>query len=78
VFVLGQDISGAEDILVAQGKIEEAISMRHNLQEFEEALSLARAHRLPEEEVEAMGDKYFQHLVNTKQEERAAILKEKE
>ena len=52
--------------------------MRHGLQQYEEALSLARAHRLPEERIEGMAREYFRLLVDTKQEERAAALKEKE
>lgn len=52
--------------------------MRHSLQQYEEALALGRAHRLPEEKMEAMAREYFQLLVETKQEERAAALKEKE
>ncbi|CAN0537923.1 unnamed protein product, partial [Laminaria digitata] len=72
------DIRGAEDVLVSQGKVDEAIAMRHGLQQYEEALSLGRAHRLPEERVEGMAREYFRLLVDTKQEERAAALKEKE
>ena len=52
--------------------------MRHGLQQYEEALSLGRAHRLPEDRVEGMAREYFRLLVDTKQEERAAALKEKE
>lgn len=52
--------------------------MRHALHQYEEALSLGKAHRLPDERVESMGHEYFKLLVDTKQEERAAALKEKE
>lgn len=65
-------------MLVSQGKVEEAIAMRHGLQQYEEALSLGREHRLPKERVENMAHEYFRLLVDTKQEERAAALKEKE
>ena len=63
---------------MSQGQVDEAIAMRHGLQQYEEALSLGRAHRLPEERVEEMAREYFRLLVDTKQEERAAALKEKE
>ena len=52
--------------------------MRQGLQQYEQALSLARAYRLPAEKVESMAQEYFRILVDTKQEERAAALKEKE
>ncbi|CAN0588158.1 unnamed protein product, partial [Ectocarpus sp. 12 AP-2014] len=52
--------------------------MRHGLHQYEEALTLGRAHRLPEERLEGMAQDYFRLLVDTKQEERAAALKEKE
>lgn len=65
-------------MLVAQGKVEEAIAMRHRLHQYEEALALGRAHRLPEERLEGMAQDYFRLLLDTKQEERAAALKEKE
>ncbi len=52
--------------------------MRHGLHQYEEALSLGRAHRLPEERLEGMAQEYFRLLLDTKQEERAAALKEKE
>lgn len=52
--------------------------MRHGLHQYEEALALGRAHRLPEERLEGMAQEYFRLLVDTKQEERAAALKEKE
>lgn len=73
-----QDMRGAEDVLVSQGKVDEAIEMRHGLQQYEEALSLARSHRLPEERMEEMSREYFRLLLDTKQEERAAALKENE
>lgn len=63
---------------MSQGKVEEAIAMRHGLHQYEEALTLGRAHRLPEERLESMAQDYFRLLVDTKQEERAAALKEKE
>lgn len=65
-------------MLVSQGKVEEAISMRHGLHQYEEALALGRAHRLPDERMETMAQEYFRLLLDTKQEERAAALKEKE
>lgn len=65
-------------MLVSQGKVEEAIAMRHGLHQYEEALALGRAHRLPEERLEGMAQEYFRLLLDTKQEERAAALKEKE
>lgn len=65
-------------MLVSQGKVEEAIEMRHGLHQYEEALALGRAHRLPEERLEGMAQEYFRRLLDTKQEERAAALKEKE
>lgn len=65
-------------MLVSQGKVEEAIEMRHGLHQYEEALALGRAHRLPEERLEGMAQEYFRLLLDTKQEERAAALKEKE
>lgn len=52
--------------------------MRHGLHQYEEALALGRAHRLPEERLEGMAQEYFRLLLDTKQEERAAALKEKE
>lgn len=58
--------------------MDEAIEMRHGLQQYEEAISIARAHRFPEQRVKAMAHEYLQLLVDTKQEERAAALKEKE
>lgn len=77
-FGVEQDVQGAEDVLVSQGKVEEAIAMRHGLHQYEEALALGRAHRLPEERLEVMAQEYFRLLLDTKQEERAAGLKEKE
>lgn len=65
-------------MLVSQGKVEEAIAMRHGLHQYEEALALGRAHRLPEDRLEGMAQEYFRLLLDTKQEERAAALKEKE
>lgn len=73
-----KDLRGAEDVLVSQGKVNEAIDMRHGLHQYEEALALGRAHRLPDERLEEMAREYFKLLVDTKQEERAAALKERE
>ncbi|CAM9942687.1 unnamed protein product, partial [Choristocarpus tenellus] len=73
-----KDLNTAEDVLVAQGKVDEAIAMRHNFQQYEEALSLAKKYHIPDEDFEDMTSRYFKLLLDTKQEERAAILKEKE
>lgn len=64
--------------MVSRGKVEEAIAMHHGLQQYEEALTLGKNHRLPEERLETMAQDYFRLLMDTKQEERAAALKERE
>lgn len=76
--LLRKDVQAAEDVLVAQGRVQEAIDMHDSLLQYEDAMSLAKARRLPDEEVSAMSQRYFKLLLDTKQEERAAFLKERE
>ncbi|CAM9483417.1 unnamed protein product, partial [Phaeothamnion confervicola] len=76
--LLRKDLRVAEEVLVDQGRVEDAIAMYEQLQRYEEAVALARARRLPPEETEALNRRYFQVLLDTAQEQRAATLKEKE
>ncbi|CAM9795585.1 unnamed protein product [Chrysoparadoxa australica] len=76
--LLNQDVRGAEHVLVAQGKINEALEMHNTLHAYEEAINLARNRKLPEEEIQDMSMRCYQLLLDTNQDQRAALLKEQE
>lgn len=48
------------------------------LHKYEEALEVANSRRLDEDRIDSMSQRYFQVLLDTHQDERAAALKEKE
>lgn len=74
--LLRKDLKGAEQELLAQGKVEECIEMYQKLFKHDEAIRVAEQSRLPE--ASEMRQAYFQYLLDTNQEEQAAALKERE
>lgn len=74
--LLNKDLRQAEDILLAQGRADEAIDMYRTLHQFDEAIAVAESQR--HADAARMRESYFQHLLDTRQEERAGLLKERE
>ena len=74
--LLRKDLKGAEQELLAQGKVEECIEMYQKLFKHDQAIRVAEQSRLPE--AIEMRQAYFQYLLDTNQEEQAAALKERE
>jgi len=74
--LLRKDLRGAEDILLAQGRTDEAIEMYQTLHQFEDAIRVAESRRHPD--AKQMRGEIFQLMLDSRQEERAAALKEDE
>ena len=73
---LRQDFTQAEHILVDQGKVDECIEMYQTMHKWDEALRVADMRNHPQRD--EMRNQYFQYLLESGQEERAAQLKERE
>jgi intraflagellar transport protein 172 len=74
--ILNKDLRGAEDIMLGSGQTEPAIEMYRKVKQFDEAIIVAESRKHPE--ASRMRDDYLAHLLSTRQEERAAQLKEQE
>ncbi|PRP88103.1 intraflagellar transport protein [Planoprotostelium fungivorum] len=73
--ILEKSFSSAEQIYMAQGLYEECMEMYQEIHKWEESIRVAEAAHHPE--VEGLRNSYFNWLLDTKQEERAAVLKER-
>lgn len=71
--MLSKDYRGAENVLINQGKIEECIELYQRLLRHEDAIRVAQENKHPN--LHEMRRTYFQHLLDTNQHERAALLK---
>lgn len=76
MFLLNKDLKGAEAELLTQGRVDECIDMYQKLYKHDAAIRVAEQTRHPE--AIEMRQAYFQYLLDTNQEERAAALKERE
>ena len=74
--LLAKDLKGAEYELLNQGKMDDCIDMYQKLFKHEEAIRVAEVGRHPD--AQEMRQAYFQYLLDTRQEERAAGLKVRE
>jgi intraflagellar transport protein 172 len=74
--LLHKDLKQAENELLNQGKVDECIHMYQKLFKHDEAIRVAEQAR--HADVVEMRETYFQHLLDTNQEERAAALKSRE
>jgi intraflagellar transport protein 172 len=77
--MLGGDLSAAENLLIrhgASGGADAAIEMYQQLHRYDTAIAVAESHGKPG--ADSMRHQYFQYLVDSGQEERAAALKEHE
>ena len=70
------DLQGAEGILLEQGKVDEAISMYEQLLKFDDAIGVAESRGHPN--AQRMRKQYFNYLLSSGQEDKAAALKESE
>ena len=73
---LKKQLEQAEDVLVAHNKIDEAIAMYEDLLLYNEALEVAERKNHPE--ADSKRKKFYQYLLDTKQGEAAASMKESE
>ncbi len=73
---LKKQLEQAEDVLIAHNKIDEAIAMYEDLLLFNEALEVAERKNHPD--ADSKRKKFFQYLLDSKQEEAAALMKESE
>lgn len=74
--LLNKDLKGAELVLINQGKVDECISMYQKYNKNIDAIRVAVVSKHPD--ANEMKRNYFQHLLDSRQEEEAAALKEKE
>jgi intraflagellar transport protein 172 len=74
--ILAKDLRGAEDIMLGAGQTESAISMYKQVRQFDEAIAVADSRKHPD--AGRMREDYLAHLLSTRQEERAAQMKEQE
>ncbi|GAB9470746.1 hypothetical protein Gpo141_00007983 [Globisporangium polare] len=74
--VLKNDYRSAEHILLSQGQLEEAIEMYQHLHKWEDAIRVAEAKS--HANCDQMKRSYYDYLVTSRQEEKAAALKVKE
>lgn len=74
--LLRKDLKGAEIDMLNQGKVDECIAMYQNYNKYDEAIRVAEQNRHPK--AAEMRQSYFQRLLDTNQEEQAALLKERE
>ena len=73
---LKKQMEMAEDVLLAHNKVDEAIGMYEELLLYTEAIAVAERKNHPD--VESKRKKFYQYLIDNKQEEAAASMKEKE
>ena len=73
---LKKELEMAEDVLIAHNKVDDAILMYEDLLLFNEALEVAERRNHPEAEDKRR--KFYQYLLDSKQEEAAALMKERE
>jgi intraflagellar transport protein 172 len=76
VAMLKKEFKRAEQLLLAQGGIEDAINMYRQAHRWSDALQVSEAKNHPG--TGALRQEYFQYLLSTRQEELAGELKEKE
>ena len=74
--LLRKDLNAAENEYLNHGKVDECIEMYQNLQKYDAAIRVAEQNR--HDNANKMKHDYFDHLLDTKQFELAAQLKEKE
>lgn len=74
--LLQKNLKDAEDDYLLQGKVDECIEMYQKLFKYEEAIRVAELSRHPDTQDMRMA--YFQYLLDSNQEEKAAVLKEQE
>jgi intraflagellar transport protein 172 len=74
--MLAKDFRTAELMYVEQGKTDDAIEMYQQLHRWDQAIEVADVQQHPE--AEEMRKNYFQYLLDSGQEERAAALKDQE
>lgn len=74
--LLHKDLKAAEAELLNQGKVDECIQMYQKLSKHEEAIRVAEQAKHPE--AIEMRQAFFQYLLDTNQEEKAAMLKVRE
>lgn len=74
--LIDKDLRLAEEELLSQGKVDDCILMYQNLFKFDAAIRVAEQSR--HSNVVDMRKEYFQYLLDTNQEEKAASVKEKE
>eukprot|EP00618_Florenciella_parvula_P017071 CAMPEP_0119543784 /NCGR_PEP_ID=MMETSP1344-20130328/54343_1 /TAXON_ID=236787 /ORGANISM="Florenciella parvula, Strain CCMP2471" /LENGTH=1740 /DNA_ID=CAMNT_0007588171 /DNA_START=113 /DNA_END=5335 /DNA_ORIENTATION=- len=74
--ILQKDLRQAEDVLLAQGQTDDTIAMYKTVHQFDEAIAVAESRKHPD--ATRMRQDYFQHLLDTRQEEKAAMFKENE
>eukprot|EP01138_Halocafeteria_seosinensis_P002138 gb/GECG01002188.1/.p1 GENE.gb/GECG01002188.1/~~gb/GECG01002188.1/.p1 ORF type:complete len:1780 (+),score=281.74 gb/GECG01002188.1/:1-5340(+) len=70
------NLQEAEGIFIEQGKVDEAVGMYENLQMYDEALAVAESHGHPN--AEKMRREFYNYLLKSGQEDKAAQLKEQE
>ncbi|RLN31787.1 hypothetical protein BBO99_00001824 [Phytophthora kernoviae] len=74
--VLKNDYRSAEHLLLAQGQVDEAIEMYQHLHKWEDSIRVAEAKN--HSGCEQMKRNYYDYLVESRQEEKAAAVKVKE
>eukprot|EP01116_Phalansterium_solitarium_P017851 TRINITY_DN4518_c0_g1_i1.p1 TRINITY_DN4518_c0_g1~~TRINITY_DN4518_c0_g1_i1.p1 ORF type:complete len:1449 (+),score=743.80 TRINITY_DN4518_c0_g1_i1:1439-5785(+) len=74
--ILEKNFSQAEQTYLEQGQVEDAMEFWQELHKWEQAIHVAENSGHPE--VANLRTNYYQWLIETRQEERAALLKEKE
>ena len=74
--MLDKDFHRAEAILIGQNEVEEAMEMYQELHKWDESIRLAEKKNHPE--VKELKNSYFQWLLQTSQEAKAAEVKERE
>ncbi|KAL0586022.1 hypothetical protein ABG067_004345 [Albugo candida] len=74
--LLKNDYRSAEHVLLSQGQLEETIEMYQHLHKWEDAIRVAEAKGFAG--TDQMKRNYYEHLLQTRQEEKIALLKVKE
>ena len=74
--LLRKDLNAAETEFLNHGKIDECIQMYQNVQKYDAAIRVAEQNK--HEDADKMRNDYYDYLLDTKQYELAALLKEKE
>ncbi|KAL0485003.1 intraflagellar transport protein 172 [Acrasis kona] len=76
VSMLNKDFRSAEQAFLEQGKVTEAMNMYKEVHKFDESIGLAIAKGVPN--ANEMKNKYMQWLIDSRQEDKAARMYEKE